>query len=77
MDEEFTKAQLAYGHEGYCVRAVKSEHDQINLLRLQHGETGGACFAIGNPLRKQQLRHLLKLASEDKIKRCIDEVFKK
>ena len=33
--------------------------------RLQHGEQpAGACFAIGNPLRKQQLRHLLKLASE-------------
>ena len=40
MDEEFTKAQLAYGHEGYCVRAVKSEHDQIRLL-LMHTDAKG------------------------------------
>ena len=32
--------------------------------RLQHDEGLGACLSIGHALRKQQLRHCLKLASE-------------
>ena len=32
--------------------------------RLQHDEGEGACYAIGNVLRKQQLRHCLKLATD-------------
>ena len=31
--------------------------------RLQHSEGGGSCWAIGNALRKQQLRHCLQLAT--------------
>ena len=40
VDEEFTKAQLAYGYDGFCVRAVKGEHDQIRLL-LMHTDAKG------------------------------------
>ena len=47
--------------------------------RRHHREGGGACFAIGNPLRKPQLRHQLQLASkqlEEARKKWLDNELK-
>ena len=39
-------------------------HYAENEARMRHGEGLGACLSIGHALRKQQIKHCLRLASE-------------